>query len=126
MEKLIQFANAVGADVKSLKNQDEQTLTIVRNVMAQIELLKMQTRNIPSTEVIDEKITSLKNELFGGDVDAALDTFKELGDKLKALESDESIKGAVLNKFAEISEELTACKTALETDLVEIYELAKA
>lgn len=126
MEKLTQFANAVGADVKALRNQDEQTLTIVRNVMAQIELLKMQTRNIPSTEVIDEKITALKNELFGGDVDAALDTFKELGDKLQALESDESIKGAVLTKFTEISEELTACKTALQADLVEIYELAKA
>lgn len=126
MDRLTQFATAVGADVKALRNQDEQTLTIVRNVMAQLELLKTQTRNIPSTQVIDEKITALKNELFGGDVDAALDTFKELGDKLKALESDESIKGAVITKFAEISEELTACKTALQADLVEIYERAKA
>lgn len=73
--------------------------------------------------------TALKNELMGGELDAQLDTLKELGDKLKEIEGDESIKGAILQKFTEINGKITALEqgqTQLnEVNLVEIYRQAK-
>lgn len=115
-QRLTLFAQAVGEDYKALR-ADLQTL------------LSQQQANTNVTALIEQAITALKNELMGGELDAQLDTLKELGDKLKALETDSSVTGAILTKFTEITAKLTVLEaqiTALSTpNLVEIYTTAK-
>lgn len=115
-QRLTLFAQAVGEDYKTLR-ADLQTL------------LSQQQANTNVTALIEQAITALKNELMGGELDAQLDTLKELGDKLKALEADGSVTGAILTKFTEITAKLTTLEaqiTALSTpNLVEIYTTAK-
>lgn len=124
MEKLTQFATAVGGDVKQLKATDVQLKERLDELSLALENITQNGVGVSSEEV-DLKLHALKAELFGGDVDAALDTFKELGEKLMELGNDETIKGAVLAKFSEIGEELTSIKEAMNVNLLDVYEKAK-
>lgn len=133
-QTLINFATLVGKDIKVFKdllgdtnNLSTQAKTLV---LAINELHQSIQQSGGATQTdISTAITQLKNELLGGDVSDQLDTLKELGDKLTSLESDESIKAAILNKFTEITQKITALETTIEafntTNLVEIYNNAK-
>ena len=72
-------------------------------------------------------IAALKTELQGGELKEELNSLKEIADKLTALEGDQSIKAAVLAKFAEQNERLDTIEAVLKTDFVKVIndELAK-
>lgn len=118
MEKLSQFATAVGTDIKQINRSIEDLQGSLRTLEGKPEGVTL--------EVVEQKITALKNALFGGDLEEAYDTFKELADKLK--EVDGSIGAAITEKLTEIREELNnfePLKSALTTDFVQIYNQAK-
>lgn len=115
-EKLIAFATEVGNDYKELKGL--------------IEALQSRSQtNGQLKREIAQAITNLKNELMGGELDAQLDTLKELGDKLKEIEADDSIKGAILQKFTDINGKTQALEQwkgqVDELNLVQTYQQAK-
>lgn len=115
-EKLIAFATEVGNDYRELKGL--------------IDALQSRSQsNSQLKREIAQAITNLKNELMGGELDAQLDTLKELGDKLKEIEADDSIKGAILQKFTDINgktQALEQWQTQLnELNLVQTYQQAK-
>lgn len=69
--------NAVGGDVKKLNgliNNQSEDLTRLRELIP---------RDATTITQVEEKIAELRTTLFGGDLDEAYDTFKELADKLK-------------------------------------------
>lgn len=106
-QKLIDFAQAVGADIKRLNEQFNA---------------------LPQPPQIAEQLTALeaklKQDLFGGDVQEAYDTFKEIADKLDAL--DGSVAAAVTGKLTELRTQLQAVQTVVDTDLLATYNAAKA
>lgn len=115
-EKLIAFATEVGNDYRELKGL--------------IEALQSRSQtNGQLKREIAQAITNLKNELMGGELDAQLDTLKELGDKLKEIEADDSIKGAILQKFTDINGKIQALEQwkgqVDELNLVQTYQQAK-
>lgn len=119
-QKLIAFAQAVGTDYKSLK----ELFTQLQRTVTQLP------QSSAVTNEIEQKIRELKNELLGGqDLDAQLDTLKEIGDKLKELKNDNSLSQAITQKLTEINQKITALeqyKTGLEgLDLVATYQAAK-
>lgn len=116
MQKLTEFATAVGGDIKQL-NQLIQTL--------QTTVTQLQGREAGvSMSQVEDKIGELRTALFGGELDEAYDTFKEIADKLKSL--DGSIGAAITEKLTELGEEITALKAVYNTDLVSTYNQAKA
>lgn len=112
-QQLTAFAQAVGQDYKALKALIEQR----------------QTQNAPSAEVanqIQQAITALKNELMGGELDAQLDTLKELGDALNALQNDEGLTGTIITKFSDISQKLTALEQQVRDQQTQLNELTNS
>lgn len=128
---LSQFATTVGVDYKTLK-------TLIDGLTSQVTALeaKPDFDEAAVNLLIDAKVTEVKNLLLGGDVSDSLDTIKELGEALASLQNDDTIKGAILNKFTELRNDLSAIDTrvtALENglnnlsslDLVATYTQAK-
>ncbi|MGX2951614.1 hypothetical protein ACWIUA_12080 [Ursidibacter sp. B-7004-1] len=118
-QKLTAFAQAVGADYKELKGLISQV---------QSTLAELPQSNAVSTQ-IQQAITALKNELMGGELDEQLDTLKELVDKLKELQNDDSVAGAVTQKLTELKQKIETVETAINAlntaDFVQIYQTAK-
>lgn len=115
MEKLTQFATAVGADVKQINQA-------IDSLQREVTALKGKPEGV-TLETVEQKITDLRTALFGGDLEEAYDTFKEIADKLK--EVGGTVGGAITEKLAELGRDLTACKSAIEADLVSVYTSAK-
>lgn len=126
--KFIAFVQAVGADFKTL-NQDKADKTELEQKFNQLNevITGLQSRENGVTEqVVTQKITELKNELFGGELDETLDTLKEIGDKLKELSDDNTISGAITEKLTELRGLIDQVKKDNEIDdLVQIYNTAK-
>ncbi|MGX2968818.1 hypothetical protein ACWIVU_00595 [Ursidibacter arcticus] len=118
-QKLTAFAQAVGTDYKELKGLITQIQTA---------LAELPQSNAVSTQ-IQQAITALKNELMGGELDEQLDTLKELGNKLKELQNDGTVAGAITQKLSELKQKIEGLETAfnglIETNFVEIYQQAK-
>lgn len=106
-QKLIEFVQAVGADIKHLN---------------------MLLGSLPSSEQMTEKLTALeskiKRDLFGGNISEAYDTFSEIAEKLQAL--DGSVAAAVTEKLTELRTQLQAVQAVVDTDLLATYNAAKA
>lgn len=117
LELLEPVLKAVGGDVKKLNGL----------VTAQTEEINRVRGLIPSDSVtmtqVEEKISELRTALFGGDLDEAYDTFKELADKLKEL--DGSVGQAITEKLTELRNEIDALKSTGGTDYLAIYKEAK-
>lgn len=105
-QKLIDFAQAVGADIKRLNEQ-----------------LSALPQSTQITEQLTALETKIKRDLFGGDLDEAYDTFKELADKLKDL--DGNIGAAITEKLTEMRREIDAIKSTSNVDYLAIYRRAK-
>lgn len=104
IKKVEALATATGEDIKALQNQQSQAV---------------------SNEQLTAKFDEFKQLLFGGDVSAAYDTFKEIGDKLQQL--DGSVGEAITQKLAELKTEIDGIKNAFgDVDFVAAYNRAKA
>ncbi|HDR0955225.1 hypothetical protein NMW79_04980 [Pasteurella multocida] len=140
-EEIVKFATAVGQDLKSTNNKigalnNLSTENKTSLVQALNEVLSIAQKPSVTQQDINNAISNLKNELMGGELDAHLDTLKELGDKLKELQQDDNLSSAIIQKFTEVNqkiEELTNTveplknlSTELEgTDFVGTYNTAK-
>lgn len=117
LELLEPVLKAVGGDVKKLTGL----------IASQTEEINRVRGLIPSDSVtmtqVEEKISELRTALFGGDLDEAYDTFKELADKLKEL--DGSVGQAITEKLTELRNEIDALKSTGGTDYLAIYKEAK-
>lgn len=115
-QKITAVIQAIGADIKALKAQDSQASQALEQ----------------AKQELTQAINQAKNEILGGASDQTLDTIKEIADKLKELEQDDSISGAITQKLTEyksLIDELSQKVTALESDslgdLTTIYTQAK-
>ena len=102
--KLTAFAQAVGVDIKELK-----------------QLLNGKIDNATVTQLIEQAKTAVKNEILGESVPENLDTLKEIADKITNMGQDAN--GALLGKVTEVSGRVDQIANL---DLVETYNAAKA
>lgn len=102
--KLIAFAQAVGVDIKELK-----------------QLLNGKIDNATVTQLIEQAKTAVKNEILGEGVPENLDTLKEIAEKIAAMSGD--TEGAVVQKLADLGRRIDQIANL---DLVETYNAAKA
>lgn len=76
-------------------------------------------------ELLNQAKADVKNELLGGQVDASIDTIKELGDMLKNIQTGEDGLNKLIQKISQTNEALTALNqkfTALDSvNLKEAY-----
>lgn len=76
-------------------------------------------------ELLDKAKSDVKNELLGGEVDASIDTIKELGEMLKGIQTGEDGLNKLIQKISQSNEALTALNqkfTALDgVNLKEAY-----
>lgn len=103
-EKLTQFAQAVGQDVKQIKLDvaDKASTSAMTQAIAQAK-------------------TDVKAEILGEGVPEQLDTLKEIADRITA--TGGSTDGAIVSKMTELGQKFTDLET---TDLVSAYNSAKA
>lgn len=59
-------------------------------------------------ELLAQAKADIKNELLGGEVDASIDTIKELGDMLKGIQTGEDGLNKLIQKISQVNEALTA------------------
>ena len=59
-------------------------------------------------ELLNQAKTEVKNELLGGEIDASIDTIKELGDMLKGIQTGEDGLNKLIQKISQANEALTA------------------
>ena len=111
-------------DLSTLKTGEKTSITAAINEL--FELTKTSGNGV-SEERVKLLIAALKTELQGGELKEELNSLKEIADKLASLEGDQSIKAAVLAKFAEQNERLDTIEAVLKTDFVKVIndELAK-
>lgn len=111
-------------DLSTLKTSEKTSITAAINEL--FELTKTSGNGV-SEERVKLLIAALKTELQGGELKEELNSLKEIADKLVSLEGDQSIKAAVLAKFAEQNERLDTIEAVLKTDFVKVIndELAK-
>lgn len=102
--KLIAFAQAVGVDIKELK-----------------QLLNGKIDNATVTQLIEQAKTAVKNEILGEGVPENLDTLKEIADKIASMSGD--TQTAVVQKISELG---TRLDNIANLDLVTVYNQAKA
>ena len=102
--KLVLFAQAVGADVKELK-------------MA----LGDKVSNEGLAQAIEQAKVALKAELLGDGVPEQMDTLKELADAISRMSGE--TEQAVVQKIAELGQKVD---TLTNLDLVAAYTAAKA
>lgn len=113
-EKLTAFARQVGLDYKALLAKITQLETAIQN---------SSDPNL-SLQQVDEKIQALKTELLGDNPSQALDTFKEIADKINKIEG--SVENSIIEKIKEFRTALTSVQTKqteLETTLTELQNL---
>ena len=102
--KLTAFAQAVGVDIKELK-----------------QLLNGKVDNATVTQLIEQAKTAVKNEILGEGVSEDLNTLKEIADKIAGMSG--STESAVLQKISELG---TRLDSFANLDLVATYNTAKA
>lgn len=102
--KLIAFAQAVGIDIKELK-----------------QLLNGKIDNATVTQLIEQAKTAVKNEILGEGVSEDLNTLKEIAEKIASMSG--STESAVVQKISDLGTRLDAFANL---DLVTVYNTAKA
>lgn len=102
--KLIAFAQAVGVDIKELK-----------------QLLNGKIDNATVTQLIEQAKTAVKNEILGEGVSEDLNTLKEIAEKIASMSG--STESAVVQKISDLG---TRLDTFANLDLVTVYNAAKA
>lgn len=58
-------------------------------------------------ELLTQAKADIKNELLGGEVDASIDTIKELGDMLRGIQTGEDGLNKLIQKISQVNEALT-------------------
>ena len=102
--KLTAFAQAVGVDIKELK-----------------QLLNGKVDNATVTQLIEQAKTAVKNEILGEGVSEDLNTLKEIADKIASMSGD--TQSAVVQKLADLGRRIDEFANL---DLVATYNAAKA
>lgn len=102
--KLTAFAQAVGVDIKELK-----------------QLLNGKIDNATVTQLIEQAKIAVKNEILGEGVSEDLNTLKEIAEKIASMSG--STEGAVVQKISDLG---TRLDTFTNLDLVTVYNQAKA
>ncbi|VLK32448.1 Uncharacterised protein [Streptococcus pneumoniae] len=102
--KLIAFAEALGADNKTI-----------------MQLLATKVDVTALTQAIEQAKTAVKAEILGDGVPENLDTLKEIATAISGMSGD--TEGAVVKKLAELG---TRLDTFANLDLVSAYNAAKA
>lgn len=102
--KLTAFAQAVGVDIKELK-----------------QLLNGKIDNATVTQLIEQAKTAVKNDILGEGVSEDLNTLKEIAEKIAAMSGD--TEGAVVQKLADLGRRIDEFANL---DLVATYNAAKA
>ncbi|WP_049492507.1 hypothetical protein [Streptococcus pseudopneumoniae] len=102
--KLTAFAQAVGVDIKELK-----------------QLLNGKVDNATVTQLIEQAKTAVKNEILGDGVPENLDTLKEIAEKIASMSG--STENAVVQKISDLG---TRLDSFANLDLVTVYNQAKA
>ena len=102
--KLTAFAQAVGVDIKELK-----------------QLLNGKIDNATVTQLIEQAKTAVKAEILGEGVPENLDTLKEIAEKIASMSGD--TEGAVVQKLADLGRRIDEFANL---DLVSTYNAAKA
>nr|DAY87393.1 MAG TPA: hypothetical protein [Caudoviricetes sp.] len=102
--KLTAFAQAVGVDIKELK-----------------QLLNGKIDNATVTQLIEQAKTAVKNDILGEGVPENLNTLKEIAEKIAAMSGD--TEGAVVQKLADLGHRIDEFANL---DLVATYNAAKA
>lgn len=102
--KLIAFAQAVGVDIKELK-----------------QLLNGKIDNATVTQLIEQAKTAVKNDILGEGVPENLNTLKEIAEKIASMSGD--TEGAVVQKLADLGRRIDEFANL---DLVATYNAAKA
>lgn len=102
--KLTAFAQAVGVDIKELK-----------------QLLNGKVDNATVTQLIEQAKTAVKNDILGEGVSEDLNTLKEIAEKIAAMSGD--TEGAVVQKLADLGRRIDEFANL---DLVATYNAAKA
>ncbi len=102
--KLTAFAQAVGVDIKELK-----------------QLLNGKIDNATVTQLIEQAKTAVKNEILGEGVSEDLNTLKEIAEKIASMSGD--TEGAVVQKLADLGRRIDEFANL---DLVATYNAAKA
>jgi len=102
--KLTAFAQAVGVDIKELK-----------------QLLNGKVDNATVTQLIEQAKTAVKNDILGEGVSEDLNTLKEIADKIASMSGD--TQSAVVQKISDLG---TRIDNIANLDLVATYNAAKA
>lgn len=102
--KLTAFAQAVGVDIKELK-----------------QLLNGKIDNATVTQLIEQAKIAVKNDILGEGVPENLDTLKEIAEKIASMSGD--TEGAVVQKLADLGRRIDEFANV---DLVATYNAAKA
>lgn len=102
--KLTAFAQAVGVDIKELK-----------------QLLNGKIDNATVTQLIEQAKTAVKAEILGEGVPENLDTLKEIAEKIASMSGD--TEGAVVQKLADLGRRIDEFANL---DLAATYNAAKA
>lgn len=108
-EKLTQFAQAVGADVKEIKT----------TLASKADKSEIGQGGI-TQEQLNTAIQGVKTEILGEGVPEELDTLKEIAEKIQAGGSPDS---AIVSKMTELGQKFTDLEN---TDLLTVYTEAKA
>ena len=102
--KLTAFAQAVGVDIKELK-----------------QLLNSKIDNATVTQLIEQAKTAVKADILGDGVPENLDTLKEIAAMIASMSGD--TEGAVVQKLADLGRRIDEFANV---DLVATYNAAKA
>ena len=102
--KLTAFAQAVGVDIKELK-----------------QLLNGKVDNTTVNQLIEQAKTAVKNDILGEGVSEQFDTLKEIAEKIASMSGD--TEGAVVQKLADLGRRIDEFANL---DLVATYNAAKA
>lgn len=102
--KLTAFAQAVGVDIKELK-----------------QLLNGKIDNATVTQLIEQAKIAVKNDILGEGVSEDLNTLKEIAEKIASMSGD--TEGAVVQKLADLGRRIDEFANV---DLVATYNAAKA
>ena len=102
--KLIAFAQAVGADNKTMK-----------------QLIDTKIDNATLMQAIEQAKTAVKNDILGEGVPENLDTLKEIAQMIASMSGD--TEGAVVQKLADLGRRIDEFANV---DLVATYNAAKA
>ena len=102
--KLTAFAQAVGIDIKELK-----------------QLLNGKVDNAAVTQLIEQAKTAVKNDILGESVSEKFDTLKEIAEEIAKMSG--STEGAVVQKLADLGRRIDEFANL---DLVATYNAAKA